>query len=154
MIKSLQKDRITSFSILVPSFLLCFSFVIWSITYQFREGHEWWVSAILSSKLIVELIAIFYMICFLLSSLFYLYQKKNKGLSRITILQRPPVAVLYFCCRDLDYMALLSLVNLTYPGKLIIPTGLLRGFWGYSEPTSYTNDVCAHCVNQGLLPSQ
>lgn len=116
----LLRPRIVSFSILGLTFLLCFIYFIWSISYQFKDGHACWVSVILSFKLIVELIAIFYMICFLFSSVFYLLKRKNNISSRVIILTSPPAAVLYFCCNDLDYNALLSLVKLEYPGELRI----------------------------------
>lgn len=106
--------------IVLPTIFLWVIHATSIISSQFIYGLKWWIYIMLGVKLIIELIAIFYMMCFLFSCITYLLQKTDKSSNISVGTNLAPAAVLYTCCNDLEPDALLSLSMLEYPGELKI----------------------------------
>jgi Glycosyltransferase like family 2 len=115
---SSHQSRVAWFGIVFPTVLLWSIYIPWCIASLFDGGSPWWVDVLLGYKLVVELVALFYMVCFTFASLAYLRRPQDAQPDGPIRDHLGSAAVLYFCCNDLDPDALLSLAMLQYAGQL------------------------------------
>src|SRR4029453_12151739 len=102
----------------------CVAFAAWYLHYlvatldQVTLGPAAWV--VFALKTGVELVASFYGIAFLLSSVAYLLMREDQ----LDVLDHndrdTQVGLVYLCCDDLDASALESLLRLSYSGPLVV----------------------------------
>ncbi len=76
------------------------------------------IMTLLSAKIAIELFCAFYVIAFVLISLFYLFQKPSCNTEKPpSAVKYPSIAIFYLCCNDLDLDSVRSLCRINYPGK-------------------------------------